>query len=81
MMSQQSGGPCAGLIRVNTVIQAVVTEISEERQEQSIKAGKKVNRQISVQNERNGPESKHNDQTEKDERVQKCQLGQYKTSR
>ncbi len=80
MMSQQSGGPCAGLIRVNTVVQAVVvtvTEISEERQEQSIKAGKKVNRQISVQNERNGPESKHNDQTEKDE---KCQPGQYKTS-
>ncbi len=50
-----------------------VTGISEERQEQRQES---KDRQISIQNERNSPESKHNDQTEKDETAQKRQPGQ-----
>ncbi len=84
MMSQQSGDPFAALIRVNTVVQAVVsngnTDIRGETRA-DIKAGKRVNRQMSIQNERNSPESKHNDQTENDENAQRCQPRQYKTSR
>ncbi len=79
MMSQQSGDPFAALIRVNTVVQAVAgngnTDIRGETRAEY------QGRQISIQNDRNSPESKHNDQTEKDENAQKCQPGQYKTSR
>ncbi len=85
MMSQQSGYPFAALIRVNTVVQAVVGNGNrhirgETRAEyQCSQEGQKAGR-YQFQNERNRPESKHNDQTEKDENAQKCHPGQYKTS-
>ncbi len=72
MMSQQSGDQFVALIIVNTVVQAVVGNGNKvyqrrdksrvSRQTRGAKGG-----QISIQNERNSPESKHNDQTEKDE--------------
>ncbi len=80
MMSQQSGDPFAALIRVNTVAQAVVGNGNRDirggtRAEYQGRHGSK-GRQISIQNERNSPHSKHNDQTETDENAQKCQPGQ-----
>ncbi len=69
VMSQQSGDPFAALIRVNTAVQAVAgnRDIRGEtsRQEAGKSRGSK-GRQISIQIERNSPESKHNDQTAKD---------------
>ncbi len=70
--------PFVALIRVNTVIQAVVGNGNrgirgETRAEyQGRQEGQKAHR-----NKRNSPESKHSDQTEKDETAQKCQPGQY----
>ncbi len=73
-MNQQSGDPFAALIRVNTVVQAVVSNGNrdirgETRSRVSRQARGSKGRQISIQNERNSPESKHNDQKEN---AQKC---------
>jgi len=63
----------------------MVTEISEERQKQSIKAGKRVKRQADInpkwEKQSRVSSPKHNDQTEKDENAQKYQPEQYKTLR
>ncbi len=81
MMSQHSGDPFAALIRVNTVVQAVVGNGNRD-----IRGGTRAEyqgskgRQILIQNEINIPESKHNDQTETGVNAQKCQPGQYNTS-
>ncbi len=69
MMSQQSGDPFAALIRVNTVGQAVVGNVNRDIRGET--RAEYQGRQISIPNERNSPESKHNDQTEKDD-TQKC---------
>ncbi len=77
VMSQQSGDPFAALIRVNTVVQAVVSNGNrdirgETRAEYQGRQRGSKGRQISIQNKRNSPKSKHNYQTEKDENAQKC---------
>ncbi len=84
-MSQQSGDPIADLIRVNTVVQAVVgngnsyirgeTRAEYQGRQEGQKAGRynpKREKQSRV---------KTNDQTEKDKNAQKCQPGRYKTLR
>ncbi len=84
MMSQQSGDPFAALIRVNTVIQAVVSNSNrdirgETRAEyQGRQEGKNAGRYQSKTRET--VQSQNNDQTEKDDNAQKCLPGQYKTS-
>ncbi len=86
MMSQQSGDPIADLIRVNTVVQAVVgngnsyirgeTRAEYQGRQEGQKAGRyqsKTRETVQSQNT--------NDQTEQDKNAQKCQPGQYKTLR